>query len=204
MKRFRFTVLAICLILAFLGGTDLRLFLANPSPQSIGLAQLEQNGPPREWLTITDATLNVEQAISTSGDLKIEVLLVPLTLERDQKTFKVLAETRDPELVELFTTYHLKFDSVAEREAYLEAHRDEFHPRRALTGMVMSSLIATGNRDKLLELAKEVGMEVSPDVIFITEAKEPAIARGLFFVVMAALGFFRLFWDWRKGKRAGL
>lgn len=198
MKRFRFTILAICVILLFLGGTDLKLFITNPSPQSISMAELEQSGPPREWLTITDAMMNMEEAVSTSGDLNVSVLLVPLTVERDQKIYKVLVETRDPVLLELFTTYNLKFDSVAERDAYLADHRDEFHPRRAFTGMVMSTLIATGNRDKIKELAKEVGMNIDPDVIFITEGTEPEIARALFFVVIAVAGFFRVVTDMRK------
>ncbi len=56
MRRFRYTLIAVCLVLLFLGVTDLILWFNNQTPQSISIETLEQTGAPREWLQVTAAT----------------------------------------------------------------------------------------------------------------------------------------------------
>lgn len=192
MKRFRFTLIAVCLLLLYLGWSDTSLFLRNRAPASVTIADLGRSGAPREWLHVTGGTEDLEQAISTTGSVDLDALLVPLKSAADAGGIRVLVETRDPQLMELFKTYHFKLDSALARERYLEEHRAEFHARRDLTGMVVTGLIATGNRDKLLTLAKEVGLEVGDDVIFISEGKEPSRFRGFFFLAVAVLGLLKL------------
>ena len=78
MKRFRFTLLAICLLLLWLGWNDLSLLLRNPKPQTIGLEELVRTGPPRDWLHVTGGYQDLTEAISTSGSVDLDAFLVPL------------------------------------------------------------------------------------------------------------------------------
>ncbi len=191
MKRFRYTLLAVCLVLLYLGYADVSLFLRNRAPLPIAIENLERGDAPREWLQVQDAVVDLENAISTSGSIELSALLVPLKSSPDQEGFGVLLETRDPQLLELFKTYNFLLDSALERERYLEEHKDEFLYRRDVTGMLVTGLIATGNRDKLMTLARDVGMQIPENVIFISEGKEPARWRGFFFVAMALLGLVK-------------
>ncbi|ALC17772.1 hypothetical protein DSOUD_3046 [Desulfuromonas soudanensis] len=191
MKRFRFTLLAICLVLLFLGWNDISLFLRNRAPETIAVTALEQNGAPREWLHVTGGTLDLLEAISTSGSIELEALLIPLKSDPQAGDFRVLVETREPGLIKLFRTYHFKLDSEEAQERYLDEHRSEFFPRQDVSGTLVTGLIATGNRDKLMTLAKDVGMQVTDDVIFIAEGKEPARIRGFIFFALALAGLVK-------------
>ncbi len=191
MKRFRYTLLAVCLVLLYLGYADVSLFLRNRAPLPIAIENLERGDAPREWLQVQDAVVDLENAISTSGSIELSALLVPLKSSPDQEGFGVLLETRDPQLLELFKTYNFLLDSALERERYLEEHKDEFLYRRDVTGMLVTGLIATGNRDKLMTLARDVGMEVANEVIFIAEGKEPARVRGFLFLALALAGIVK-------------
>ncbi|WP_221249391.1 hypothetical protein [Desulfuromonas versatilis] len=198
MNRFRFTLLAVCLVLVYLGYADVSLFLRNRAPLPITMEQLASDGAPREWLHIQGAVEDLEHAISTSGSIELSALLVPLKSSADQEGFSVLLETRNPELLEPFKTYHFLLDSALEKERYLEEHKERFQHRRDVTGMLVTGLIATGNRDKLMTLARELGMQVSDEVIFVSEGKEPARWRGFFFLAMALGGLFKFA---RMGKK---
>ncbi len=198
MKRFRFTLLAICLFLIWLGWADVSLLLRNPSPEPVTIASLEAGETPREWLAVTGGFVDLEQAINTSGTVEIDTLLVPLKGSAEAESFRVLVETRDPELVELFTRYHIGIDSVFAKKAFLDEHRDRFHARRDVTGMVVTGLIASGNRDKLLKLAREVGMKVDENALFLSEGKEPARYRGFFYLTAGLLGIGALIRRWKQ------
>jgi len=197
MKRYRFTLLAVCLVLLYLGWTDVTVFFRNPAPLTTTAQELVKAGNSREWLHVTDGYLNLEEAISMSGTIELDALLVPLTASPDETTYSVLVETRDPKLLEHFKTYNFMTESVVERERYLKEHYGEFHAQRSVTGMKVGGLIASGNRDKLLELAKETGMNVSNNVLFLSEGKEPASIRGFLFLGLAVLGLFKIVTRWK-------
>jgi len=197
MKRFRFTLLAVCLVLLYLGWTDASLFLRNRDPLRISIQNLIEQDAPREWLDISGGYLNLEQAISTSGTIELDALLVPLTPTPGETSFKVLVEVRDPKILDFFEHYHFGIDSVVAKERFLEEHRGEFHPQRDVTGMEITGLIASGNRDKLLQLAKETGMNVSEDVLFVSEGKEPSKFRGFIFLAVGILGLAKLVFRWK-------
>ncbi|MFA5515574.1 MAG: hypothetical protein WDA20_04740 [Desulfuromonadales bacterium] len=198
MKRFRYTLLAVCLVLLWLGWTDISLFLRNRAPAQVSTAALEGQGPPRAWLQVSGGWLDMEQAISTSGTIELDALLVPLKSSPTAEGFGILVETRDPQLLSLFRTYHFQLDTDLEKERFLQEHRAEFHPQRVITGTMITGLIASGNRDKLLKLAREVGMPVAEDVLFISEGKEPPKYRGFFFAGIGLLGLLRLLSLWRN------
>ncbi len=194
MKRFRFTLLAICLVLAWLGYHDLKLFFSNPEPLPVSISELEQNGAPREWLQINGGRLDLEQAINPSG--RIETFetgpfFVPIVSDTAAGTISVVVETRRPEVVETLRKYILDFNTIEEQKAFLAANRSSFHPRVTITGMTSSWLTSTANRDKLLQLAKAQNMPISPDVIFISEGKQPGKFRGFFFATVALLGLLK-------------
>ncbi|PLX85339.1 MAG: hypothetical protein C0617_04505 [Desulfuromonas sp.] len=202
MKRFRFTLLAVCLVLLYLGATDVSLSLRNREPLPATVEELERSGAPREWLTVSGGHQNVLDAINMTGTIEIDALLVPLTLSPEGRSYRVLFETRDPQILDTWKTYYFKLDSPLAKETYLAEHRDAFFPRRELTGMVVGGLVASGNRDKLLKLAREVGMDVADDAIFISEGKEPPRYRGGFFLVIALLGLVKIVGMMKKAQQS--
>ncbi len=191
MKRFRFTLLAICLLLLWLGWNDLSLLLRNPQPQTVSLQELVRTGPPRDWLQVTGGYQDLTEAISTSGSVDIDAFLVPLKTDPAAPSFQVLVETRDPKIIDLLKTYYFKLDSPQAQQQYLAEHAADFHARRDVTGMLISGLVASGNRDKLMTLAKQLGMDVPENVIFISEGEKPGTWRGLLFVALSLAGLVK-------------
>jgi len=198
MKRFRFTLLAICLVLLYLGWTDIALLLRNPSPAAVSIEELEKGNVPREWLHVSGGHQNLLEAISTSGSVELESFLVPLKSSPDEESFSVLVETRNPRILELLATYHFQLESAEAKENYQKEHAAEFQGQRDVTGMVVSGLVASGNRDKLMKLAREVGMQVPPDVLFLSEGKEPGRWRGFFYLGIGLLGLIKVLMLWKK------
>jgi hypothetical protein len=198
MRRFRVTLLAICLLLVYLGWNDADIYLRNQQPETITIANLEQHGAPREWLQVEGGYQDLQQAISTSGTVDLDALLVPLSSEPRSGTFQVLVETRQPRLLELFRTYHLRLDSTAEQRRFLAEHQEEFFGQRQVAGTVVTGLVASGNRDKLMKLARGVGMEIPEDVIFLSEGNEPVRYRGFAFLALGLIGLGRVLMLWRR------
>ena len=192
MKRFRFTLIAICLVLLYLGFNDLLLWFNNQAPQTITISQLEERGASQEWLTVKAGYLDLDRAISTSGSVEMEALLIPLVAHPEQQRIHVMVETRATDLLQLFQEYHFFTDTIPEKQAFRSKHADEFRGQRNVTGMLVAGLIARGNQQKLLKLAKQTGLDVADDVLFLSDGKEPGKWRGVFFTVVALLGLFRV------------
>jgi hypothetical protein len=198
MQRFRATLLVVCLVLVFLGGADLRTVLRNPRPLRTTPGELEQRPPGREWLSIEGGYVDLLQAISTSGTVEVEAFLVPLKSSPDARDYRVLVETRDPVIVDALKTYHFGLESELERSRYVEERRELFLGRRDVTGMLMSTLIGTGNRDRLRTLARDYGENVPADPVLVTEGMEPARLRGLFLTGVGLLGLVKVLSRWRR------
>lgn len=192
MRRFRYTLLSICLVLLFLGGSDLILWFNNQNAEAIGIDNLEQKGAPREWLKVSDGYQDLDRAISTSGSVKMEALLVPLLTNPEQEEIRVLVETRNPHLLQLFQEYHFLSDTIPDKEAFRSKFAAEFKGQREVTGMLVAGLVARGNQQNLLKLAKETELRIADDVIFISEGKEPDRLRGVFFTLIGLLGLIKL------------
>jgi hypothetical protein len=193
MKRFRITLLVFCLLLFWLGFQDLSLQWRNPNPEILTLEQMIKDGASREWVTIEAGYQNIEEAISTTGTLELDALLVPLKRQPDQESVDLLVETRDPELLSLFSEYHFQLESDVDREKFRQAHADRFSSPRRVTGMVIDGMVADANRSKLEELAIKLGFKVSPGILFIAEGKEPNHWRGYIFLGVAILGLLKFF-----------
>lgn len=206
MKRFRFTLLTVCLVLLWLGYHDLSLYFNNPKPLPISISELEESGAPREWLRIENGVLDLEQAINPSG--RVETFregpfFVPLKGNDSKSQIDVVVETRRPEVIDTLKTYVLGFNTEQERQEFLKENPEAFHPRATITGMTASWLSSTANRDKLLQLAKEQNLPVSENVVFISEGKQPGKFRGFFFTAIAILGIIKFISMTRK-KQSGL
>jgi hypothetical protein len=61
-------------------------------------------------------------------------------------------------------------------------------------------LVANSNQKKLVSLLEELGIETTATPIFISEAKEPVIWRGVMFALIAFVGLMKLTWDLRAKK----
>jgi hypothetical protein len=186
------------MVLLYLGGSDLRILLRNPKPMPVSLTELEQQEPEQEWLTIRGGHQDLLEAISTSGSVEVNAFLVPLKTSPEAKDYRILIETRKPQIVDALKFYHFKLETDLERQKYLEEHRELFFGQREVTGMVMSGLIGRNNRNRLSKLSKDYGIAVPENVLFVTEGKEPAKIRGFFFVGVALLGLVKLATTWRK------
>jgi hypothetical protein len=192
MKRFRFTLIAVCLVLLYLGGSDLLLWFNNQSAQTLSIKQLEESGAPQEWLNVKAGYMDLDRAISTSGSVEMEALLIPLVAHPDQQRIRVMVETRSTDLLQLFKEYHFFTDTIPEKQAFRNKHAEEFRGQRDVTGMLVAGLIASGNQQKLLKLAKQTGLDIAGDVIFLSEGKVPGKWRGVFFTVVGLLGLVRV------------
>lgn len=192
MRRFRFTLITVCLVLLYLGGSDLILWFNNPEPESLSIRSLQQNSSAQEWLHITEGYQDLDRAISTSGTIEMEALLVPLLEYPQQETIRILIETRQPHLLQLFKEYHLFTDTLPEKQAFRQEHGEEFQGQRDIIGMKVSGLIARNNHGKLFKLAQQTGLLIADDVIFISEGKEPGKLRGVFFFLVGLLGLIKV------------
>ena len=195
MKRFRVTLLVVCLLLGWLGYNDLSVYLRNPEPQQISIADLAADGAPREWMEIYGGYQDLLQAINMSGTMEIDAFLVPLKVTPETGELLVWFETRDPQVVGALKTYYFKTDSDEEREQFVKENQDLLFGRRDLTGMMVGNLIADSNRNKLEKLLSEMNIPISDRVIFVAEGKEPEKLRGFFFAIMAVLGLGKFFFD---------
>jgi len=198
MKRFRFTFLAVCLLLTWLGSSDLILQLRNQQPMVVALENLPPEPLPQEWFTLTGGHLDLLQAINMTGTIEIDAFLVPL-VDQAGATPRVWVETRNPQIIKLLTHYHFKLEQADERAAYLAEHQAEFFPQENITGMTADNVIANNNRGQLLKLLTSMGLKPAQDVVFISEGKTPNIWRGPAFLIIAALGVMR-FIVWHRKK----
>ena len=203
MNRFRFTILALCLVLLFLGFTDLQLLFNNPEPAVVSISELEQGDVPREWLTVVEGYWNLEKAISTTGTIKLEAFLIPLRSSQDEDAeIRVIFESTDPDIIKLLQEYYFSFDSMEDQAAFREENQELFFGQHDVTGMLIGGLIESGNRDKLVDLARELEMPLSEDVILLSQGKEPEKFRGYFFVIIAILGTLKFIHSALQSKRA--
>ncbi|MBE0503043.1 MAG: hypothetical protein IBX46_02845 [Desulfuromonadales bacterium] len=195
MKRFRVTLLVVCLVLGWLGFTDLALYLRNPEPQVINIEELVQQGAPREWLKIEGGYRDLLQAINMSGTVEITSFLVPLKPSESSNDLLIWFETRDPQILSALKTYYFHLETERARAEFLKENQSLFSGRYDLQGMTVSSLIADSNASKLKELLTTMNIPVSDQVIFISAGKVPSTGRGLFFAAMALLGLSKLLFD---------
>lgn len=192
MKRFRVTIIAICLILSWLAYTDLSLLLRNPEPLNISISELEQAGAPREWLTIHDGYQDLLQAINMSGTMEVGSFLVPLKNSKDAEEFHIWVETRDPEIVKTLKKYYFMLETDTQQQNFLKENQDLFFAQKEVTGMTMGNLVADSNQQKLTQLLQQMHIPLSEKTIFISEGKKPAVWRGIFFMAIAIVGFIKL------------
>ncbi|HMB16234.1 MAG TPA: hypothetical protein VKN62_07950 [Pelovirga sp.] len=203
MNRFRVTIIAICLVLAWLAYNDLSLYLRNPEPLVVSINELETLGQaPREWMTVTGGHPDYLQGINMTGGMDFEAFLVPLTSSPDSNNYRVWFETRDPEILEALKTYYFSLNTEAQRQEFLELNSHIFFGQRNLTGMTAAELVANSNQKKLASLLEEMGIETTGTPVFISEAKEPVIWRGVFFAIIAFAGVLKLTWDVRTKPQA--
>lgn len=192
MKKFRVTLLVVCMLLGWLGYKDLSLVIHNKAPQQLSIVDLEVHGPDQEWIQVDNGYQDLLQAINMSGTMEIDSFLVPLKRSQDVPEIFVWFETRDPNIIELLKTYYFKLDSDIQRESFVQKNRDFIYARRQVTGMTADNLIASSNHEKLKELLQMMNLTVPDNVIFISEGKQPASLRGFFFVAMSLIGIIKL------------
>ena len=198
MKRFRVTIIAVCLILGWLGYADLRLLLHNPKPLEISIADLERTGAPREWLTIDNGYQDLLKAINMSGTMEIDSFLVPLKSSKEADNTRVWFETRDPQIIKTLKTYYFVLDTEEQQQAFVLENQTLFSAQRQLIGMTADNLVADSNQQKLTKLLQEMNIPVSENTIFISEGKQPVVWRGIFFTGIAIIGLVKVLLSFRK------
>ena len=201
MKRFRVTLLAVCLMLSWLGYSDLSLLLRNSEPQQLTISELEAQGPGREWISVSGGYQDLLQAINMSGTMEIDSFLVPLKSSPDSQEISVWFETRDPKIVQPLKTWYFKLNTDEERQQFLTNNQEFFTAQRNINGMTADSGIADSNQGKLKELLEEMNLPVSDNVTFISEGKQPESLRGIFFAAFALCGLLKLAYDLRSGSK---
>ncbi|MBD1399769.1 hypothetical protein [Pelovirga terrestris] len=198
MNRFRVTLIAVCLVLAWLAHKDISLYLRNPQPLTISIGELETlEKAPREWLAVSGGYPDFLQGINMTGSMEFEAFLVPLTSSADGTNYKVWFETRDPQILEALSTYYFLLDTRAQQQQFIEDNAHLFSGQRHVTGMTAAELVANSNQKKLITMLEQMGANVTGTPIFISEDKEPAVWRGALFALVAFAGMLKLTWDVR-------
>jgi len=198
MKRFRITIMAICLLVGWLGYSDLTILLRNPEPLEVSIFDLEITGAPREWLTVNDGYQDLLQGINMSGTMEVGSFLIPLKSSPEAEDIKVWFETRDPQIIETLKTYYFILDTEVQRQNYLAENRLFFSAQRRLTGMVTGNLVADSNQKKLTKLLQKMDIPVAETTIFISEDKQPVLWRGIFFAGIAIIGLIKVGLSFRE------
>ena len=189
----RITLAAVSLFLAILGGDDLYVGLRNPRPQVL---EAPFDGPLREWIEVRGAAYDLEEAISTSGRVELEALLVPL--RSGQRPVRIFLETRAPSRLDLFRSLHFGPDTAEEKEAFRRTHASGLKGSLSVRGLRMRGLVAASNARKLRTLVMENGLDLAPDVAILVEDQEPPRWRGYFFLAVALAGLARVGLAFRK------
>jgi hypothetical protein len=202
MKRFRMTLLALSLILIFLGYNDMKLYLNNKTVQEINIVDLIAGKPHQELMLIKGGYYDLKNAISTSGSIEIESLLVPLTLSPGKQPYNVFVETRNPEVLKLVNKYNFDMDTEYMRNKFYEENKEKFYPQVDVQVMMFSSIVKNQNQVKLIKLVKQVGLKVDENnLIFVAEGKTPPFYRGIFFLIVGVLGMLKAFSLFKKAKQ---
>ena len=198
MKRFRITIMAICLLVGWLGYSDLTILLRNPEPLEVSIFDLEATGAPREWLTVNKGYQDLLQGINMSGTMEVGSFLIPLKSSIESNDTRVWFETRDPQIIETLKTYYFILDTEKQRQDYSAKNQPFFSAQRQLTGMVTGNLVADSNQKKLTQLLQKMDIPVAENTIFISEDKQPALWRGIFFAGIALIGLIKVGLSFRE------
>jgi len=198
MKRFRVTLLAICLLLTWLGYSDLQLHFRNKAPQVVTVHELEQRQPPREWLHVTNGYQNLIEAINMSGTMEIDAFLVPLRSSLNNQVTSIWFETRDPQIVKLLKTYYFELNDDSARSEFVEEYSGLIYAQRDLIGMTADSMVANNNQGKLEELLTLMKIPYGENTVFLSEGKEPVTYRGYFYAIIGILGFLKVGLSFRR------
>ena len=198
MKRFRVTLLAVCLLLLWLGYSNLQVHLRNNAPLTITIQELEKDGPPREWLHVTGGYQNLLEAINMDGTMEFDSLLVPLKSSLDDQVTTVWFETRDPKIVEFWKTYFFKLDTKEQQNRFADENKDFIYAQRDITGMTADTRVASNNQGQLEELLDKLKVPNAENTVFLSEGKEPDIKSGYIFSVLGILGLIKLFLSFRS------
>lgn len=198
MKRFRVTLIAVCLLVGWLGYSDISVLLRNPEPLEISIFDLETTGAPREWLTINNGYQDLLQGINMSGTMEVGSFLVPLKSSIDSDDIRVWFETRDPQIIEVLKTYYFTLDTEEQRQAFLLDNQQLFSAQRQLTGMTAGNLVSDSNQKKLTQLLQQMNIPVAENTIFISEEKQPVVWRGIFFAGIAIIGLIKVGLSFRE------
>ncbi|NOQ40985.1 MAG: hypothetical protein GQ563_00590 [Desulfuromusa sp.] len=198
MKRFRVTMIAVCLLVGWLGYSDITVLLRNPEPLEISIVDLETTGAPREWLTVNDGYQDLLQGINMSGTMEVGSFLVPLKSSPETEEIRVWFETRDPQIIETLKTYYFILDTEVQRQDYAAENRLFFSAQRRLTGMTAGNLVSDSNQKKLTELLQQMNIPVAENTIFISEEKQPVVWRGIFFAGIAIIGLIKVGLSFRE------
>ena len=204
MKRFRVTLLALSLVLLFLGIADLRTYMKNRQPQNVSIAELVAGVEHIERMNISGGYFDLLNAINTSGSIEIDALLVPLTVTPGEQPFKVFVETRNPDVLTLVTQYNLGMDTEEQRAKFLEDNKEKFYPQMDLAVMQFSNIVANSNQAKLVKLVESVGLKVDENVLFVSEGKEPPLLRGIFFFLFGILGVLKAVSMFKKARQEAM
>ncbi|MEA3545717.1 MAG: hypothetical protein U9R69_10945 [Thermodesulfobacteriota bacterium] len=200
MKQFRVTLIAVCLLVGWLGYSDISVLLRNPEPLEISIFDLETTGAPREWLTINNGYQDLLQGINMSGTMEVGSFLVPLKSSIDSDYIRVWFETRDPQIIDVLKTYYFILDTEEQRQTFLLENQQLFSARRQLTGMTAGNLVSDSNQKKLTQLLQQMNIAVADNTIFISEEKQPVVWRGIFFAGIAIIGLIKVGLSFREAQ----
>lgn len=180
----------IAIALLWGGGQGLYTALKNREPLKMTFKEYEEKRPDAEWVSLSDAQLNLLNSAYTSSRLNDEIKELYIAVEavgdRSEKPALVLLETKDKDLIAKMNT----LGAMTSPEDLTPELITSLFPARQITGLVQFGIDADSKtREKLAKL----DLSLAPDFIIITDGEEPSLgASAAMLAAGLALGFFML------------
>ncbi|MEN3942736.1 hypothetical protein WJU23_15660 [Prosthecobacter sp. SYSU 5D2] len=185
-------IVAIALIWG--GGQGLYTALKNREPLKMTFKEYEEKRPDAEWVSLSEAQLNLLNSAYTTSRLNDEIKELYISVEavgdRSEKPALVLLETKDPGLIAQMNT----LGAMKSPDDLTPDLLSALFPTRQITGLVQYGIDADSKtREKLAKL----DLSLAPDFIIITDGGEPNLVVS---AVMLVAGLLLLFFMLRGKK----
>lgn len=183
--------LIITIALLWGGGQALYTALKNREPLTMTFKEYEEKRPSAEWVSLSDAQLNLLNSAHVTSRLNDEIKELYIAVEavgdRSEKPALVLLATKDPELISLMTGLEAKLGSANAMSSDLIK---SLFPARQITGLVKFGIDADSKtRDKLAKL----DLSLVQDFIIISDGEKPDLWKGVGMLAGGLLlGFFMM------------
>lgn len=186
--------LAITIALLWGGGQGIYTALKNREPLKMTFREYEEKRPTAEWVSLSDAQLNLLNSAYVTSRFSDEIKEVYIAVEavgdRSEKAALVLLASKDKELIDMMNSSSIQMNALKSPGDMTPELLKSLFPTRVVTGLVRFGIDADSKtRDKLAKL----DLSLAKDFIIINDGEEPKLGVSVGMLIGGlVLGFFIL------------